>query len=42
MAPQSFFANPWYHGQRLEPDDWWDHGPGLRQRAPSGERPSAQ
>jgi hypothetical protein len=34
MAPQSFFANPWYHGQRLKGDDWWDRGPGLRKSAP--------
>jgi hypothetical protein len=34
MAPQSFFANPWYHGQRLKGDDWWDRGPGLRKTAP--------
>jgi hypothetical protein len=35
MAPQSFFANPWYRGQRLEDDDWWDRGPGLRKVAPN-------
>ncbi len=34
MSPQSFFANPWYHGQHLQADDWWDRGPGLRKTAP--------
>lgn len=35
MAPQSFFANPKYHGQRQESDDWWDRGPGFRKTAPN-------